>query len=87
MTVNTLIKRLERERDRGRGRATVVVEPETFNTCNGAFSVAEIRQVSPTWVNVADGNGFTVENRNGSERQRLNIILQGSLTAPTKGTK
>jgi hypothetical protein len=77
MTLTKFIRALQRLEAAGHGRANVVVAPDTLWDGRGTFNIADIHGAEYQWTNVCDGDGFTIENKDGSLRGRPSVILYG----------
>lgn len=77
LTVSKLIKLLQKIEADGYGRSQVVVDTSTLWDGNGTFNICDIAAASVTEVFQADGDGFRVENKDGSHRSSWKVALQG----------
>ena len=76
MTINQLIKKLEKIRDKHGKRLTVMCAHETMRDFhNRTFSHGHIMDVKIELLNQADGDGHTEYNKDGSERIRAIVEL------------
>lgn len=82
MTVNKLIRLLEKLCE-GNGRMPVTVNTSTFKhplEKDGCI-IVDVDGASIELHPMADGDGFRVEEADGSERHRLSVVLTGSWEA------
>lgn len=87
MTLNQLHKRLEKLIADGHGRKPVCVAKETFrdNREDDGCSILQVHGLGLELIHMADDDGGTAVNKDGSERMRWNVILVGSAGANQKG--
>lgn len=77
MTINQLIKKLERFKAKGHGRAKVCANAQSLlDQSNGVFQIADIETMSVDCVRQCDGDGFTIENKDGSERSTTCLVMK-----------
>ena len=74
MNVTQLIKKLTKIAEKN-PRADVYVEAEYF--ISEDYSHGLVNSVSHELLNMSDGDGFTIENKDGSEHQKMSVILHG----------
>jgi hypothetical protein len=77
MTIAKLAKIVNQIVECGNGRQYVAVHKDTLDTGNNTFNVCEIYKAEMQRINICDGDGFTEENKDGSERSRLCLVLRG----------
>jgi len=78
LTLGRLIKELTALKSKGLSDSIqVCVDKTTLFDGNGTFNACNLNDVEHTYVNIVDGDGFTIENKNGSERIRSTILLKG----------
>lgn len=77
MTLSKLIRELQKLEKAGRGRAKVAVNKRTLNDGNDTWNVCDVHSAVFEYVNNVDGDGFTIENKDGSERMTATVILRG----------
>ncbi len=58
-------------------RRKVVVSIPTLDTGNGTWNVCDIHHADIELINICDGDGFRVDNKDGSERTQLVLLLKG----------
>jgi len=76
MTLNRLIKELQKLA-KNDGRSEVVVDKPSLWDGNGTFDICSIKSAKVDSVTECDGDGFAVQNKDGSTRERRRVILQG----------
>lgn len=75
MTVKQLIKRLEAI-VKENGNVTVGVDWRALRDgSNGVHDIANVADVETHVVNQVDGDGFTIQNKDGTERVRITAII------------
>lgn len=79
MTLDALITKLQALQKKGHGRYTVVVDKESLWDGNGTFVCCNVNSLEAELINVADGDGFSAMNKDGSERMMRAIILSGKM--------
>ena len=77
MTLNRLIKELQKLQVEGHGRWPVACDKTTLWDGNGTFEICDVVKVEAVWVTFADDDGFHVENKDGTERMVKSIVLKG----------
>lgn len=77
MTLNKLIKELTKLQAK-HGRCDINVNKASLWDGNGTFVVCGIEKVSAEWISECDGDGFRIENKDGSERGRIRVVLSGA---------
>ncbi len=77
MTLDKFIKQLQKLSNDGWGRAQVAVNKDSLNDGNRTWNICEIVAMSAEMVGMVDGDGFQIENKDGSERSKATIILKG----------
>lgn len=87
MTINNLHKQLTKLIAEGYGRVPVAVAKETFrdNRESDGCTILDVHGLGVQRIHMADDDGGTAINRDGSERTRLTLILAGSSGANSKG--
>lgn len=87
MTVNQLYKRLGKLIECGYGIVTVSVAKETFkdNRENDGCTILQLEGLGVRRINLADDDGGTKINKDGSEASKLVCMLVGSSGATAKG--
>lgn len=75
MTVDALIKRLGELRGQHGGSCSVCVDTQELSGTEDS-PIVEVKSVSLECVFMADGDGFVVKNRDGSERSRFCLVLK-----------
>lgn len=76
MTLNRFIKELQKLAKHD-GRSEIVVDKSTLWDGNGTFNICSIKSVDVAMVNECDGDGFIIENKDGTERQRRKVVISG----------
>lgn len=76
MTITKLIKRLEALRAK-HGNVKVCVDHDSLWTGNGTFNICDVSGIDVSSIRIADGDGFTVINKDGSERERTCAVIKG----------
>ncbi len=77
MTINQLIKQLEKIRnDEGKRLQVCAAAKDLLDASNGVFQIANISSVSVESINQFDGDGWQIENRDGSERCKICVVLR-----------
>lgn len=79
LTVSKLIKALQKIEANGHGRCKVKVWKTTLDDGNDTFNCCEIYKVECQSINVMDGDGFHIENKDGSDRTSTVALLSGDL--------
>lgn len=77
MTLNKLAKMIQRLIDEGHGRENVCVDKDSLFDGNNSWSVCRIESLQSECVHVADDDGGTAINKDGSERMMQCVILKG----------
>lgn len=77
MTLNALIKQLQKLQAQGHGRSAVTVDKDSLSDGNGTWNICDINSVSEIWVRQVDGDGFGVFRYDGTEKGRTCIVLSG----------
>jgi len=77
MTIGQLHKLLEGLIQKHGPRLQVCVSIPTLWTGNDTFNVSDIHKGDVQCMNMCDGDGFTIINKDGSERVRSSFILKG----------
>lgn len=77
MTVGRLAKILTKLVEDGHGKRFVSVYKTTLDTGNDTFDVCDIYKAEIETIRIADGDGFTEFNQDGSERSRDTLLLRG----------
>lgn len=87
MTLYQLHKRLGKLLAEGHGRKPVCVAKHTFthNCEDDGVSILPVVGLGLKFINIADDDGGTGINKDGSERMRRTVILAGSDGATLKG--
>jgi hypothetical protein len=75
MTVTQLIKQLEKLRAKHGNLKVCVDRDDIEHALNGVGTVVSLAFTSVMWVGECDGDGFTVSNKDGTERGRNEIVL------------
>ena len=76
MTITKLIKELEKiKKDVGPKTKVSVNAREMLDSCNGAFDIVQVGNIKSDTINLCDGDGFQIFNKDGSERMHQQIIL------------
>ena len=58
---------------------------DSLNCGNGTWSMCDVEKAEPTIINVCDGDGWTIENKDGTERTKRTVALIGHwLDTPAK---
>lgn len=58
-------------------RTKVTVDKYTLWDGNDTFNICDVKDAEVTWVNFADGDGFTMYTKKGLERGSLQLVLKG----------
>lgn len=74
MTVTQLIKQLQKIAEK-RPRAEVLAETDTFVSPD--YSHGVVNSVVTEVLPMSDGDGFTIENKDGTEHCRFCVVLKG----------
>jgi hypothetical protein len=75
MTVSKLIKQLEKLRAK-HGNVQVCVDRDDIQKAlNGVGNIVQLNFATAVYVTKCDGDGFMEENRDGSERGGMCIVL------------
>lgn len=61
-------------------RTKVTVDKYTLWDGNDTFNICDVTEAGVTWVNLADGDGFTMYTKKGVERGSLQLVLKGEDT-------
>ena len=77
MTLNALIKELEKLRDKGHGRCKISVDKSSLWDGNGCFDICDIKTADREIINVGEGDGGIAVTSKGVERLVDVIILRG----------
>jgi len=77
MTLTKFIQALQKLERKGWGRASVAVNKDSLNDGNQTWNICDVEAVEACHVNVCDGDGFHIENKDGSERTRATVVLKG----------
>ena len=77
MTLNNLIKQLQKFQRKGAGRMTVSIDKPTFWDGNGTFDCCAIKGVREGEVFIDDGDGGHAVTKRGVERTKWMIVLEG----------
>ncbi len=77
MTLSRFIKELQKIEAEGHGRAKVTCDKPSLWDGNGAFQTCNIHSVEQGWIRQVDGDGFGIENRDGSERTVNCVVIYG----------
>lgn len=87
MTVNQLYKRLGKLIEEGHGRTNVAVAKETFrdNRESDGCTILDVHGLGVKLIHLADDDGGTAVNKDGSERMRMTCILAGSSGVNQRG--
>jgi len=85
LTIGRLAKILNDMVEQGQGRRPVSVFKDTLDTGNDTFNLCEIVKAEIELINICDGDGFHVENKDGSERMRSELVLRGRWWDATSG--
>lgn len=76
MTITQLIKKLEDIKKKAGPRAKVTVAAkEMLESCNGVFDIIDINSIETKYVNICDGDGFAIINKDGSQRGHTQVVL------------
>lgn len=76
MTLDKLIKRLQELRKTAGGRIAITMNAqEAMESCNGVYSILDVNGAYWDAVPQVDGDGFAIENKDGSQRLRRAILL------------
>lgn len=84
-TLRMLIRRLQELEKNGWGHAFVSVDKDTLHDGNGTFNACEIFTADGISINVVDGDGSHIENKDGSERLVDTVMLKGRWFDNEKG--
>ena len=86
-TVNQLHKRLGELVDAGDGRKYVAIDKASFtdNRESDGVRILNVHGIGLLCVNIADDDGGTAFNRDGTEKQQRMCVLVGSDRATTNG--
>lgn len=78
-TVNQLHKQLTKLIEKGEGRTAIAVHKDTFShNCEGdGVTILPICGLRVDLIHVADGDGGTAVNKDGSEKYRRTAVLFG----------
>ncbi len=79
MTVTQLYKILAKEIANKNGRCRVAIDKATFqsNLESDGVTIMDVHEFETSFINIADGDGGTEVNKDGSERMRLTFVLYG----------
>lgn len=79
MKVRTLHKLLTNMIYAGHGHKPVVINKSTFKHPLESDGVVmlDVRGAEVSVITIADGDGFTIENKDGSERGKIVVMLFG----------
>lgn len=77
MTLNRLIKELQKLRANGEGRSHVAVNKESLWDGNNTFVICDVKSVEAMTVNIADDDGVMAVTSKGVERTRRCVVLKG----------
>lgn len=76
MTVDKLIKRLEKMRDKHGPRTPVSVNSDEMQRgCNRTFEITDVGSVKFDWIPTCDGDGGLAFRKDGTERGSWRIVL------------
>ncbi|MFH1850993.1 MAG: hypothetical protein ABIA75_01470 [Candidatus Neomarinimicrobiota bacterium] len=78
MTIQKLHKILSELIDQGHGRKTILVNKPSLWDGNETFELCEITDTDYRWYPIVDGDGFSIENKDGMEHGKHALILIGS---------
>ena len=80
MTLNQLHKQLSALIAQGLGRRHVCIDKGSFthNLEGDGCTILDVCRVDAKPIPQIDGDGWTITNKDGSERERLTVILGGS---------
>lgn len=74
MNVTRLIRELEKIAKK-HPRAKVYAEAETF--ASDCYSHGLVNSVDVQWLTMSDGDGYSIENKDGTEHQEFVVVLSG----------
>lgn len=77
MTLDKLIRELQKLQAANWGRAKIAVDVESFDDGNGTWQICDVRAVDASYVRQVDGDGFGIENKDGTERTKACVVLKG----------
>jgi hypothetical protein len=76
MTAKQLIKTLEKLVAE-HGNVPVCADcPALLDASNGVFEIANVTEAELGMIRQCDGDGFTIQNKDGTERTRRCIVLR-----------
>lgn len=80
MTVNQLSKLIDKLKSDGHGRRPVCIDKDSFshNCESDGVTILEVMSVGIERIRIADGDGGSATNKDGSERSQSTCILAGS---------
>lgn len=78
MTISKLIKELQKLQEEWGPRTVITVNKKSFWDGNGTFEICAVTKVEGALINIADGDGFHEENKDGSERMLRCVVLSGN---------
>ena len=86
-TVARLHYELTKLIEQGHGRKPVWIDKETFqHNCEAdGCTILPVAGMGVVWVPMADGDGGTAYNRDGTEKGRTALVLAGDAGANRKG--
>lgn len=87
MTLNQLHKKLGKLIEEGFGRLPVCVSKSTFtdNREGDGVTILPVQGAGVRRINIADDDGGTAINKDGSERTRMTVILSGACGVNIRG--
>lgn len=77
VTLGKLIRELQKLEKKVGPRTTVSIDKPTFNDGNDTWNICGVEMVKSVYVNTVDGDGFTVVNKDGTERGKTEVVLMG----------
>ena len=77
MTVNKLHQILSEQIAQGHGSRTIGIDLDTLSAPTADASIVDVSSADAEWIAESDGNGYVVQNADGSERGLTMLILSG----------
>ena len=86
MTLNQLHKQLSTLIQQGFGRRHVCIDKESFthNLEGDGCTILPVCRVDTALIPQIDGDGWTITNKDGTERERFTVILGGASYAQSE---